>query len=286
MESQAKLSKTIGIVGLGLIGGSLGLDLQDLGYEVCGLVHREKTAKKAKERGLAQVVSTNPRILSNCSVVILALPISQLIKPEQKLINALPKKAVITDVGSVKKPILEIWGKLHPHFIGSHPMAGNEKGGVEAGQKHLFQNKTWITTPQMGTDQTSLNIVKQIAIEIGSKWVTAEADVHDKAVSLISHLPVLVSAALLKTVSEEKDQAILNLAKILASSGFSDTTRVGAGNPELGLSMMQTNSSEIKKALNYYKESLNNLEEIIHDQEWNSLRIELEKNQLNRKEFI
>ena len=99
MELKSKSSKNIGIVGLGLIGGSLGLDLQKLGYTVYGIAHREETAKKARERKLAQFVSTDPAALKDCSIIYIALPIDQLLKPSSVLINAIPRNAVVTDVG-------------------------------------------------------------------------------------------------------------------------------------------------------------------------------------------
>ncbi len=140
MELQSKPSENIGIVGLGLIGGSLGLDLQKLGHTVYGISHREKTAKKARERKLANFVSTDPTILKNCSIIYIALPLEQLINPSSILINAIPKNAVVTDVGSVKVPILNTWKKLHPRFVASHPMTGTEESGVNAGQHNLFKD--------------------------------------------------------------------------------------------------------------------------------------------------
>ena len=94
--TQSKMPiNCIGIVGLGLIGGSLGLDLQSLGYEVRGLVHRSSTVNRAEARGLAQVVSTDPNILNSCDLVILALPLDKLINPESALIQAIPKLSLI-----------------------------------------------------------------------------------------------------------------------------------------------------------------------------------------------
>ena len=98
MELKTKHSENIGIVGLGLIGGSLGLDLQKLGYRVYGITHREKTAQKARQRKLAQIVSTDPSLLNNCSLIYIALPLEQLLNPSTALINAIPKNAVVTDV--------------------------------------------------------------------------------------------------------------------------------------------------------------------------------------------
>ena len=286
MEQAPNTSKTIGIVGLGLIGGSLGLELQNLGYQVHGLAHRMKTAKRAQERGLAQNISTDPKILKDCSIVILALPLTQLLQPDPKLINELPINAVITDVGSVKEPIIKVWQKLHPRFVGSHPMAGTNQEGVEAGIENLFKGKAWISTPEPTTNPEALETVKQLAISLGCKWLTAESTIHDKAVALISHLPVLISAALLKTTNFEEDESITELAKILASTGFADTTRIGAGNPQLGSSMMENNSSAILDWLQSYKASLRELENIIASQEWILLQKELEQTKIIRPEFL
>ena len=127
--------QTVGVVGLGLIGGSLGLDLQARGCWVQGLVHRPSTAERAVERGLANAVSTDPACLAHCDLVILALPIPLLLKPDPVLVEALPDTAVITDVASVKAPVLAAWRDCHPRFVASHPMAGTEYAGVEAGQR-------------------------------------------------------------------------------------------------------------------------------------------------------
>ena len=276
----------IGIVGLGLIGGSIGLTLQNKGYEVSGLVNKSKTAERAKERGLAQMISTNSNILSNCSMVILAIPLEQLINPTSELVNALPKNAVITDVGSVKKPVLEIWQKLHPRFVGSHPMAGTIQTGVEAGQTHLFKNRPWIATPEETTDVEALDAVHQLAITLEGQWITTDPQTHDQAVALISHLPVFISTALLQTVTKEPNKSLLMLAKTIASSGFRDTTRVGGGNPELGVAMASNNTSALLNAITSYRSSLDKLEEMIHAKEWDHLKNELSESQLSRPDFL
>lgn len=286
MDKKTSNFKSIGIVGLGLIGGSLGLDLQKLGYQVHGLVHRSSTAKRAQERGLAQIISTDPKILNTCSIIILALPLEQLLEPDPQLINELPMKAVITDVGSVKTPILEVWQKLHPNFVGSHPMAGTNKEGVEAGIENLFKGKAWVSTPSANTNLEAVEIIKKLAISLGCNWITTNANIHDQAVALISHLPVLISAALLKTLSSEEEESVISIAKVLASSGFADTTRIGGGNPQLGSSMIANNTSAVLRFLNSYKESLNKLEETIISQNWSSLKEELEKTKDIRPDFL
>ena len=279
-------SNRIGIVGLGLIGGSLGLDLQNLGYEVYGLVNREETASRAKERGLAQFISTNPRILADCSIIIFALPLPQLINPKQEIIDALPQHAVITDVGSVKTPVVKTWSKIHPRFVGSHPMAGTINNGVEAGERHLFKGRPWITTPEQNTDKDALDVIHKLAIELESNWITTDAKLHDQAVALISHLPVFVSAALMQAVRQEHNKDLVNLAEAIASSGFADTTRVGCGNPDLGVAMASYNTSAVLDALQSYRSSIDQFEKIISSKAWILLQEELKKNQLSRPSFL
>ena len=286
MELKSKPSKNIGIVGLGLIGGSLGLDLQKLGHTVYGISHREKTAKKARERKLANFVSTDPTVLKNCSIIYIALPLEQLINPSSILINAIPKNAVVSDVGSVKVPILNTWSKLHPRFVASHPMTGTEESGVNAGQHNLFKNKPWVVTPDKATDQKALEVIHQISLSLGCKWISSDAQIHDEAVGLISHLPVLISAALINTLSADINPSLFSLAKRIASTGFSDTSRVGGGNPELGVSMAKFNKENLMKSLLSYRHSLDLFEKYLLEENWNELEKILVSTQEKRQNFI
>ena len=282
MKSQTN----IGIVGLGLIGGSLSLDLQKLGYQVFGVSHKEETVVKARQRGLANTISTNPEILKECSIIILALPILQLLKPSQQLIKSLPKNAVITDVGSVKKPILNIWQNLHPNFVPSHPMAGTNEAGVESGKHGLFHGKAWVSTPNADTKPNAIEKIKELAISLGSEWIITDADLHDQAVALISHMPIFVSAALLNTAIKENNKPLIALSRRLASSGFADTTRIGGGNPELGLSMAQANKENILHAVKTYREKLDQIEQHLINQEWSLLKSELKIAKETRSDYI
>ena len=279
-------SKKIGIVGLGLIGGSLGLELQERGHEIYGLVHRTATEKKARERRLAQIVSTDPSVIADCQIVILALPLDILLNPSKELIEALPKNAVITDVGSVKAPISKVWSAIHERFIPSHPMAGTEEYGVEAGKLGLFKNKPWVITPMATNTIEDIDSIKELAISIGSQWIITEADLHDQAVALISHLPVLVSASLLKAINNERNPLLLELCKKLASTGFKDTTRVGGGNPDLGRSMIANNTEKILKALGSYRWSLEEFEEAILNNNWKKVYNDLDKCNSSRPDFL
>jgi arogenate dehydrogenase (NADP+) len=281
-----RLPGTVGIVGLGLIGGSLGLDLQALGCRVKGLVHRPVTVDRALQRGLAQEVSLEPAILQGCDLVILALPIESLLAPDPMLVAALPPDAVVTDVASVKTPVLQAWRGRHRRFVASHPMAGTAHSGVEAGLSGLFRDRPWIATPEAATDAAALELVEALARALGSHWLTAAPACHDQAVALISHVPVLVSAALLRAAGSERDPSVRELACQLASSGFADTTRVGAGNPVLGTAMAARNTDAVLRGLAAYRWSLEQLEGAILAGNWAQLERELEQTRALRPSFL
>ena len=286
MMLKSKPIENIGIVGLGLIGGSLGLDLQKLGYTVYGITHREKTATQARKRKLANFITTDPSVLENCSVIYIALPLEQLKNPSSILINAIPRNAIVTDVGSVKVPILNTWKKLHPRFIGSHPMTGTEESGVNAGKHNLFRHKPWVVTPDNTTDQQALEVIHQIALSLGCKWISSEAQIHDEAVGLISHLPVIVSAALINTLSDDMNPSVHSLAKNISSNGFADTSRIGGGNPELGVSMAKFNKENLMKSLLSYRNSLELFEKYLMEENWNEFENILVNTHESRKDFI
>lgn len=278
--------RPVGLVGLGLIGGSLGLDLQAAGAEVRAWVHRPATAERARERGLAQRVSTESEVLQGCGLVVLALPLDQLLAPAPELVRALPPHAVVTDVGSVKAPVLAVWTPLTPRFVGGHPMAGTARAGVEAGERGLFQGRPWVTTPLAATDPEALAAVRQLAAAVGSQPLSCAAEAHDRAVALISHLPVVVSAALIAAADQGAAGEEKALVRALASSGFADTTRVGGGNPQLGTLMCQGNREAVLAALTRYERELGALTRTIRDADWPALEERLRQGQALRPEFL
>jgi arogenate dehydrogenase (NADP+) len=271
--------RPIGVVGLGLIGGSLALDLRAQGLRVQALVHREATAQRARQRGLADQVSTDPAVLADCALVVLALPLDRLLEPSSELLGALPAGAVITDVGSVKGPVLDRWGPW-PRFVASHPMAGTAQAGVEAGLAGLFAGRPWVATPTDATDPEALAVVRGLAEAVDARWIECPAADHDQAVALISHLPVLLGAALIEAAGQEP------LARALASSGFADTSRVGAGNPELGSLMARYNREALLVALARYRTSLAALEQLVQGGDWPGLEQRLVQAQAHRPEFL
>ncbi|MXY61911.1 MAG: prephenate/arogenate dehydrogenase [Synechococcus sp. SB0665_bin_28] len=279
--------RPVGLVGLGLIGGSIGLDLKDRGVPTVALAHRARTAERARQRGLADVVSTDPAVLGEAGLVVLCLPLDRLLVPTPQLLSALPRQALISDVGSVKGPVLAAWqAAWSGRFIGGHPMAGTTAAGVDAGRAGLFQGRPWALTMTETAASADLQLLEALISVLGARVIHCTAQDHDHAVALVSHLPVLVSAALLHAMAREQNQPIRHLAESLASSGFADTTRVGGGNPRLGTLMASHNRQALQQALGHYRESLDTLEGLVREERWDQLCAALERTQALRQQIV
>ncbi len=275
----------IGIVGLGLIGGSIGLKLQSLNHTVYGVTNTNFNKIKAKERKLATIVSQDYKILENCKIIILALPIKNLLNPSENLIKAIPTEAIITDVGSVKVPIIEIWEKIHDFFIGSHPMAGTEEKGVNAGKIELFDNSKWVITPTDKTDQNAIQTLSKLFKDMGCTIYFENPVIHDQAVANISHLPIYLASCLIETAYCKNNKELLTLSGELAASGFLDTSRVGGGNPDLGIDLAENNTINILNAIKNLKKNISEIEKIFEDRNWILLEEKLRNTQKWRNHF-
>ncbi len=275
----------IGIVGLGLIGGSIGLKLQSLNHTVYGVTNNDFNETKARERKLANIISQDYKILEHCSIIILALPIKDLINPSKNLIEAIPAKAILTDVGSIKVPIIETWEKIHDLFIGSHPMAGTEEKGVNAGKIELFDNSKWVITPTNQTDQNSLQSLSKLLKNMGCDIYLENPDIHDLAVANISHLPIYLASCLIETAYCTQNKDLLNLSGKIAATGFSDTSRVGGGNPTLGRDLAENNTVHILNSIKNFKKNISKIEEIFEERNWDLLEEKLKKAQEWRNHF-
>ena len=276
----------IGIVGLGLIGGSLGLKLQSLNHTIYGIANNELNEKKAKEKKLANFVSCDLSLLKKCELIILALPIKDLIIPSQRLAASIPQEAIVTDVGSVKEPIVNTWENLHPLFIGSHPMAGTEKKGVDSGFEGLFKNAKWIITPTQNSDFNSVRTISELIKSMDCEICQASPKEHDEAVSLISHLPIFLASTLIETAYTKNNPALLDLTQKLAATGFADTSRVGGGNEKLGLDLAMNNQINVLNAINNFKKRLNTMESLIKEKNWELLSKKLSEAKEIREKFI
>ncbi|PSB08416.1 arogenate dehydrogenase [Pleurocapsa sp. CCALA 161] len=275
----------IGIVGLGLIGGSLAIDLRSQGHKIYGVSRQLKTCQIALEKGIADYASPEFKILAETEIVFICTPIATIASTIKQLIPYINPKTIITDVGSVKQPIVAECSQLWSNFIGGHPMAGTTQSGIDAAVANLFTGAAYVFTP---TDQSKPeNIAKLTAIasELSAIPYVCDAQIHDRAVSWISHLPVMVSASLIKAcLTEEPDT--FKLAQILASSGFRDTSRVGGGNAELGVMIAKYNQQELLRSLLQYRQNLDEIIALIQQEDWQSLEQTLQITSAARPKFL
>ncbi|MCL2932494.1 MAG: prephenate/arogenate dehydrogenase [Trichodesmium sp. MAG_R03] len=276
----------IGIVGLGLIGGSVGLDLRNLGYRIFGVSRREQTCQKAIALGVVDEASLELSLLSIADLIFICTPICDIIPTLEQLIPFLSPSAILTDVGSVKIPIMEGVSQIWPNFVGGHPLAGKTASGIEVAQLGLFENRPYVLTPNGNTPLESVEKVEAIARLLKSQVYLCDPYEHDRAVAWISHLPVMASASLIAACMSETNPTIVKLAQELASSGFQDTTRVGGGNPELGRMMAQYNSLEMLRSLYSFRDEIDEFIQHIEQKNWLILEQKLRYTQQNRKLFL
>lgn len=275
----------IGIVGLGLIGGSLGIDLRESGHQIYGISRSPETCETALERGVVDHASTEFEILSATEVVFVCTPIFAIASTIKQILPYLDPETIITDVGSVKQPIVSECSQLWSNFIGGHPMAGTSESGIDAALANLFKGAAYVFTPTAANKLEHVEKLKAIALELNAIPYVCDPQIHDRAVSWISHLPVMVSTSLITACLQEKPDT-LKLAQILASSGFRDTSRVGGGNPELGVMMAKYNRTELLRSLYSYRDNLDTIINLIEEEKWQDLGNVLQSNGKSRPKFL
>ena len=276
----------VGIIGLGLIGGSLGLDLRSLEYEVLGVSRRQATCDLAVAKGVVDQANINLDLMSEANIIFICTPIGAIIPTLEQLLPYLNPETILTDVGSVKTSLVAKIEPLWHNFVGGHPMAGTAESGIEAAQKHLFCDAPYVITPTEKTPLGAIKKVEEIARSLGSKIYFCSPTEHDRAVAWISHLPLMVSANLITSCMGETDKSVLDLAQKLASSGFRDTSRVGGGNPELGLMIAKNNRQELLQTLLQFNQNLELLIDLIEQENWQELNQFLNSTHISRPEFL
>ena len=275
----------IGIVGLGLIGGSIGLDLRSRGFDVFGVSSRQQTCDRAQARGVVNEASIHLSLMAAADVVFICTPLGLIEPIVRDLVPYLSPHTIVTDVGSVKTPIVQAVSSLWPNFVGGHPMAGTAESGIEAAVPDLFVGRPYVLTPQAQTPAAAVDRVEEIARLLGASVYRCSPLDHDRAVAWISHLPLVASATLVAAGVREGDRHIVNLAQNLASSGFRDTSRVGGGNPELGVMVAKYNREELLRSLSIYRDCLDEFISDIAAENWQALEHKLKLTQQARKNY-
>jgi prephenate dehydrogenase len=250
----------VGIVGLGLIGGSLGLALRRLGgsIEVRGVAHHEEGVLAAQQRGAVDHASTDLSDLADCDIVVVATPINQIQAVLERLAAVVRRGTIVTDVASVKRPVLE-WARCLPdpeRFLGGHPVAGKERSGLGDSDATLFRGETWIFTPDDGQQLTPFDEWFRLVRAIGAGPCMLSAEAHDRQMAFLSHLAFTISIAYAQTVRPFADPG-------LGGPGFRGMVRLAEGDPALYEDIATTNRGPLVEAIDRFTDVLHDYRERI-----------------------
>lgn len=258
----------VAIIGLGLIGGSVGLALHQAkaAQQVVGYDIGKGVSNQARKVGaIDQPYATLADAVRGAELVVLATPVGAMRSLLQTLSPLLTPGAVVTDVASTKVQVIS-WAEeylpANVAFVGGHPMTGKELSGVEAADAALFQGRIYCLTPTSHTKPTAIHKVSTFVEALGARVRFLEPAEHDGQVAGVSHLPFVASIALMNTVAEGAGWAD---AAFLASGGFRDMTRLAAGNPEMYRDICLSNSTALTRWLNEYISTLSILRDRIAD---------------------
>ena len=241
------------IVGTGLIGGSIGMRLRREGWYVTGRDLDPDRATRALELGALDAVGEDPE----ATITFVATPVRAVADEARRALAA--GSGLVTDVGGVKASIVEAVDD--PRFVGGHPMAGSEQDGVDGATPDLFQGATWVLTPTDGTDAEAYAQVRQIVGTLGAETVALPPDRHDELVAVVSHVPHLTAATLMRLADARsvEHRALLRLA----AGGFRDMTRVASGHPGIWPDICSDNRTAIVEVLDQLIDALRDMRDVV-----------------------
>ncbi len=241
------------VIGLGLIGGSVALALRARGWHVTGDDRDDGVRSTALDRGVIDAAG-----LDRCAdITFVAVPV---LAAADQVGRALSETTgVVTDVGSVKAPVCRACD--HPRFVGGHPMAGSELDGLDGAHADLFNGAVWVLTPVEHSDDTTFAQVTRIVASLGTEVVALAPERHDRLVAVVSHVPHLTAATLVRLAAGRADEHAALLR--LAAGGFRDMTRVASGHPDMWLDICAENRPAIVEALGDLLDGLAELRDLI-----------------------
>jgi prephenate dehydrogenase len=257
----------ISIIGVGLLGGSIGLAAKKrrVAQEIAGFVRSAKNISDCEKFGATDFATTDLlAAVSNSDLIILCTPLAQMLPLAQQFLPALKRGAIVTDVGSVKAGVVRelesLVQKSGAHFVGSHPMAGAEKTGVAAARENLFENAVCVLTPTKKSNANAVRKLEKFWQSLGARVLKLDAAQHDLLVSRSSHLPHVVAATLANLVlnpASPKTQAQL------CATGFRDTTRIASGSPEMWRDIALANRKNLTKSLGAFVAELEMFQQLL-----------------------
>ena len=261
-DGQSATKGTAGVIGLGLIGGSIALALRDQGYTVGGV---DQDVSRT-ERALAMGIIDHIGLPSDASLTVVATPVDAI--PDGVRMALAETTGWVTDTGSVKGPIAA--AVVDERFVPSHPMAGSEQAGLDGARAEIFRGAAWVLTPTERTSDESLAALHDLVMSLGADPITLEPAAHDRMVATVSHVPHLAAATLMNVATRRSDEHLAMLR--LAAGGFRDMTRIAAGSPEIWPPICLQNAPAITDALDEVIDSLSRLKTAVADGDVDTIR--------------
>jgi prephenate dehydrogenase len=248
-----------GIIGLGLIGASLGGALVRAGYEVAGFDLKPINAHAAFDRGLVSRVSSSPEeAVGDADLAILAMPLQATVSMLPRVSAMMPRGSLITDVASVKRPVIDEMNTLsRVRAVGGHPIAGRETSGPEHADPDMFREAAYAVVPTERSDAASVHVIEDLARAIGALPIQVSAEQHDTTLARTSHLPQLLSTALAATLAAD-------CTSPLAGQGLHDMTRLAGSNEFLWAEIFEVNSVNVLAALRELMATLEGWEALLN----------------------
>lgn len=258
--TNSRLNGTVRIVGAGLLGTSIGLALSNKGVDVVLDDNSPANQRLAIEYGAGR----KPLVTDKPSLVIVCVPPDVTARTVAAELTAHPG-AVVTDVASVKleiaKQLTELGADL-TRYVGSHPMAGRERGGALAGRADLFFTRPWVIAAAAQSSPSAVQLVEALALDLGAIPTRMDAAAHDRAVAVVSHVPQVVSTLLAARLNDASGEQVA-----LAGQGLRDTTRIAASDPALWVQILSANAEQIRPILEALNKDLENLVSALADVE-------------------
>jgi prephenate dehydrogenase len=254
---------TVAIVGVGLIGGSIGLALRqrNLAKNIVGIGRRQPTLRVARQIGAVDHTTIDlSKGVVDAELVIVCSPVGLIVEHVRQAAQHCPERAILTDVGSVKRAIVEPLDSglaRGCRFIGGHPIAGSEKVGPANATPELFDGRVTVLTPTKNARAEDYDLIEEFWRSLGSVVVKMSPEEHDQTLAVTSHLPHIAAAVLAMTVPERYFR--------FSGSGLLDTTRIAAGDPELWRQILTLNRNDVLTALEQYGTNLAALHAAIRD---------------------
>ncbi|MDG2413191.1 MAG: prephenate/arogenate dehydrogenase family protein [Hyphomicrobiales bacterium] len=279
------------IVGLGLIGGSIGLAIKrsNISNQITGYARSNSTLERAIELGLVDSVKDNLKdAVNNSDLVILATPLSTFRELVEEMSPFLKKGCIITDTGSAKLTVIEDLKDILPNgveFVPGHPIAGTEESGPDAGFAELFDNRWCILTPTEDNSSNAVDLVKGFWESIGSKVEIMDPMHHDKVLAITSHIPHLIAFNIVGTANNLANVTEKEVVKYSAG-GFRDFTRIAASDPKMWSDIFTYNSDAVLEMLDLFSNDLAKLKAAVIKKDSDLLFSNFEKTREVRKNII